>query len=173
MDFPIETEWDEAPAAAAGDRQNVPEGEHEFRIKQVIEDAERLEIRLEHDERGYGWVFFRVSKRKPLDFQKRLISQLAASLAMTPEAWEAAEAGDLAGRRVKATIRHRDTGDKVFANVWGFAPVEQLEEKPAPKPPVKRTPSQKATATLAEPTDDIPFMWLLAFIAAAASQVIA
>lgn len=159
MDFPIEADWNDTTtaAAASGDRQNVPEGEHEFKIKQVIEDAERLEIRLEHDDRKYGWVFFRVSKRRPLDFQKKLIAQLAASLAMTPEAWAATETGDLAGRRIKATIRHRDTGDKVFANVWGFAPVEQLEERPAAKAPAKRTPSQKATASLAEPNDDIPF----------------
>jgi len=161
MDFSIETAWDdEAPAAAAsGDRLNVPEGEHEFKIKQVIEDASRLEIRLEHDDRKYGWVFFRVDKRKPLDFQKRLVAQLAASLAMTPEAWEAAEAGDLAGRRIKATIRHRDTGERVFTNVWGFAPVAELEEpaaKPAAKAPAKRTPSQKVAASMDDP-DAIPF----------------
>jgi len=161
MDFPIETAWDdEAPAAAAsGDRLNVPEGEHEFKIKQVIETPEKLEIRLEHDERGYGWVFFTVDKRRTKAFQKRLVAQLAASLAMTPEAWEAAEAGDLAGRRIKATIRHRDTGEKVFTNVWGFSPVAELEEpaaKPAGKPPAKRTPSQKVAASMDDP-DAIPF----------------
>jgi hypothetical protein len=162
MDFPIETAWDdEAPAAAAsGDRLNVPEGEHEFRIKQVIETPEKLEIRLEHDERGYGWVFFSVDKRRPKAFQKRLVAQLAASLAMTPEAWEAAKAGDLAGRRVKATVQHRtaDSG-RVFVNVWGFAPVAELEEpaaKPAAKPPAKRTPSQKVAASMDDP-DAIPF----------------
>jgi hypothetical protein len=170
MDFPIESDWSEAPAAAAtGDRQNVPEGEHEFRIKQVIEDAERLEIRLEHDDKRYGWVFFRVSKRNPLDFQKRLVAQLAGSLAMTPEAWEAAEAGDLAGRRIRATIRHRDTGDKVFANVWGFAPIEQLEERPAAKKPpaetVVKTGATRSTTSRAKAAteaarvgdEDIPF----------------
>jgi hypothetical protein len=162
MDFPIETAWDdEAPAAAAsGDRLNVPEGEHEFKIKQVIETPEKLEIRLEHDERGYGWVFFSVDKRRPKAFQKKLVAQLAASLALSPEAWSSADAGDLAGRRVKATVQHRtaDSG-RVFVNVWGFAPVAELEEpaaKPAGKPPAKRTPSQKVAASMDDP-DAIPF----------------
>jgi hypothetical protein len=162
MDFPIETAWDdEAPAAAAsGDRLNVPEGEHEFRIRQVIEDADRLEIRLEHDERGFGWVFFTVDKRRPKQFQKKLIAQLAASLALSPEAWSSTDAGDLAGRRVKATVQHRtaDSG-RVFVNVWGFAPVAELEEpaaKPAGKAPAKRTPSQKVAASMDDP-DAIPF----------------
>jgi hypothetical protein len=161
MDFPVESEWDdEAPAAAGSDRQNVPEGEHEFRIKQVIETPEKLEIRLEHDERGYGWVFFTVDKRRPKAFQKKLVAQLAAALALSPDAWSATDAGDLAGRRVKATVQHRtaDSG-RVFVNVWGFAAVAELEQ-PAAKPAAakpKRTPSAKATAALGAPDDDIPF----------------
>jgi hypothetical protein len=162
MDFPLETEWeDESPAGASrGDRENVPPGDHEFRIRQVIEDASRLEIRLEHDDRRYGWVFFRIDKRKPLPFQKKLVAQLAAALALSPEQWNATDAGDLAGRRLAATVQHRtsDSG-RVFVNVWGFAPAGQPEQTPAPKP-AARTPHQKAKAAAAdagEGEDLIPF----------------
>lgn len=163
MDFPIEAAWDEEAPAASGhaDRQNVPEGKHEFRIKQVIENAERLEIRLEHDERQYGWVFFTVDKRRPKLFQKRLIAQLAAALALSPDAWDATDAGDLAGRRVLVTVQHRtaDSG-RLFVNVWGFSPVAQLKQDasapPAAKPQAKRTPAQKVAASMDDP-DAIPF----------------
>ena len=51
-----------ATDASPPTRELVPEGDHEFTIKAVIDTAERVEIRLAHDDRRYGWVFAKLPK---------------------------------------------------------------------------------------------------------------
>lgn len=167
MDFPIEADWtQQAPASAGrGERENVPEGVHEFVIKQVVEDAEKLELRLVHDDNRYGWVFLTIPKPPKFAWQGKLVGQLAACLSLTPEQWAATEPGDVAGNRVTAQIQHRQSGDRLYVNVWAFLPAEPRPapypgKPPAAKPPVARTPHQKVKAAAKAagvPDDEIPF----------------
>lgn len=164
MDFPIEADWiEEAPAAAgSGDRLPVPEGVHEFTIKQLTEDATKLELRLVHEDRRFGWVFVTIPKPPKYGWQKALVGQLAGCLCMTPEQWSAADPGDFAGNRVTAEIRHKTaTNGKVFVNVWAFIPTEPKPATQPTRPPAARTPHQKAKAAARAngevPDDEIPF----------------
>lgn len=159
MDWPIDDDWkDENPAAQTREeRELVPEGEHEFRIRQVIPSGERLEIRLEHEDRRYGWVFCKLPKGQ--QWAGRIVASLARACGMSAEEWKAADPGDLAGRLVRAEIYHKagKTGG-TFVNVSRFAPqgpatVERAVAPPAQRAPVRRTAAQK----IETPSDDIPF----------------
>jgi hypothetical protein len=155
VDFPFDdVEFTTEPARP--ERVEVPEGTHEFRIEQVLEDAQRLEVRLVHDDRQYGWVFCKLPKDK--GWAKKLVGQLAGALAISPDEWASSEAGDLVGRRVRAEIVHRQT-DRLWVNVVKFLPIEQLAEEAAvvAKRPA-RTPAAKVkAASPAIGSDDIPF----------------
>ena len=155
VDFPFD-DIEIAQETSAPERLDVPEGTHEFRIEQVLEDAQRLEVRLVHDDRRFGWVFCKLPKDK--GWAKKLVGQLAGALAIGPEEWASSEAGDLVGRRVRAEIVHRQT-DRLWVNVVKFLPIEELAEEAAvvAKKPA-RTPAAKVKA--ASPSigsDDIPF----------------
>jgi len=158
-----------ADASRSTDREDVPEGDHAFTIKRVIDHGEKIEFRLEHGDRRYGWVFARV----PLEanWGRRILSSLRRSLGMGRDEWAAAPITDLVGRRVHARIYHKAgrTGG-VFVNVGEFLPVEHAVETatsapaveravapPTSRPPARRTPTQKADAVSAMPDDDIPF----------------
>jgi len=155
VDFPFDdVEFTTEPARP--ERVEVPEGTHEFRIEQVLEDAQRLEVRLVHDDRQYGWVFCKLPKDK--GWARKLVGQLAGALAISPDEWASSEAGDLVGRRVRAEIVHRQT-DRLWVNVVKFLPIEQLAEEAAvvSKRPA-RTPAAKVkAASPAIGSDDIPF----------------
>jgi hypothetical protein len=155
VDFPFDdVEFTTEPARP--ERVEVPEGIHEFRIEQVLEDAQRLEVRLMHDDRQYGWVFCKLPKDK--GWAKRLVGQLAGALAISPDEWASSEAGDLVGRRVRAEIVHRQT-DRLWVNVVKFLPIEQLADEAAvvAKRPA-RTPAAKVKASApAIGSDDVPF----------------
>jgi hypothetical protein len=163
VNFPFDDiEFTAEPARP--ERVEVPEGVHEFRIEQVLEDDQRLEVRLVHDDRRYGWVFCKLPKDK--GWAKRLVGQLAGALAIGPDDWASSEAGDLVGRRVRADIVHRQ-GDRLWVNVDKFLPIEQLADEAAvvAKRPA-RTPAAKVkAASPAIGSDDIPFALLLAVIA--------
>jgi hypothetical protein len=155
VDFPFD-DVEFTTEAARPERVEVPEGTHEFRIEQVLEDAQRLEVRLVHDDRQYGWVFCKLPKDK--GWAKKLVGQLAGALAISPDEWASSEAGDLVGRRVRAEIVHRQT-DRLWVNVVKFLPIEQLAEEAAvvAKRPA-RTPAAKVkAASPAIGSDDIPF----------------
>lgn len=156
VNFRFDEGFDELDAAPArAERENVPEGLHEFAIKQVIDTDERLEVRLEHGDKRYGWVFCRLPKQAK--WAGRLVGQLAKAMAMTQDEWLAVDVGDLAGRRVRAEIVHVQK-DRLFVNVDKFLPVEQLAQEAAAKAAPRRAPSAKATAALSEQAnDDIPF----------------
>ena len=155
VNFPFD-DVDIAPESAQPERLDVPEGVHEFSIAQVIEDDQRLEIRLSHDDRKYGWVFCKLPKAA--GWAKRIVGQLAGALAISSDEWAASDTGDLVGRRVRAEIVHRQT-DRLWVNVVKFLPIEQLAEEAAvvaKKPP--RTPAAKVKqASPAVGGDDIPF----------------
>ena len=157
-------DFDAPPAvdeSKAPSRELVPEGEHDFQIRQVtnLEDG-RVEFRLVHDERRYGWVFAKIPKDK--DWGKRILSGLRTACGMSREQWQAVELTDLAGRRVKARVYHK-AGNRggTFVNLGEFLSVtpEALAkvEAPAAKPTARRTATQKADASAAMPEDDIPF----------------
>jgi hypothetical protein len=152
-------------------RELVPEGEHSFKIKQVIDSADRLEVRLVHDDRRYGWVFCKLPKSA--GWAKRIAAGLAAALGVTAAEWpELVRSGDMAGRRVRARVYHK-AGNQggTFVNVGEFlaADAEQLAAVEAPKveravaPPARRAPvtrptrTQAADAASGAPDDDIPF----------------
>lgn len=154
VDFPFEDEIASEPVTQ--ERMDVPEGVHEFQVVQVLESPEKLEVRLQHDERRYGWVFCKLPKSA--GWAKRIVGQLAGSLAMSQEEWLAGDAGDLVGRRVRAEIVHKQ-GDRLWVNVVRFMPIEQLavEAEAVARRPV-RTPAAKVKQSApAVGSDDIPF----------------
>lgn len=143
-------------SASATERELVPEGLHDFRIREVLEDDARVELRLVHDDKRFGWVFCKLPK--DADWAKRIASGLRKSLGITAEDWATMQAGDLAGRRVAAEIYHKvgKTGS-TWANVRKFVAVER-PEPPAEAPP-RSKPAKAAAAFKASATsgDDIPF----------------
>jgi hypothetical protein len=151
VDFPPQ------PAEAApppGEREQVPEGEHAMEIKKVIDHGDKLEIRLAHGERRYGWVFCRLPKSA--DWAKRIAHELRVAVSIPKgELMAAIEAGDLEGKTVVARVYHRATDRGTFVNVGGFKPAIQPAEPAAKKP---RGEAAKSLATFKENvTDDIPF----------------
>lgn len=151
----------------APDRELVPEGDHSFQVREVIDHGDKVEFRLVHDERRFGWVFAKIPKA---DWGRRILSSLRQAVGMTREEWAAGEITDLVGRRVRARIYHRAGNGKTFVNVGEFLPTEQVVETatakpaveravapPSSRPPANRTPTKKADAAASMPDDDIPF----------------
>ena len=146
--------FDEKPAPQAGERMDVPEGVHEFQIHQVIQHDDKLELRLVHDDRRYGWVFCRLPDGE--GWAKARTRELVEALGMTPAQWAAGEPTDIASRRVAAEIVHRQGRDRLWVNVQKFLAPAPVEQKPEPKP--RKTTAQKVAASSTEaPADDIPF----------------
>lgn len=145
---------DEQPKAVeTHERLDVPEGEHEFQIKQILESDEELEVRLVHPDRRYGWVFCHLPKAET--WAKIRGNELGRSLGMNRQEWLGCEVGDLVGRRVRAEIRHRvDSNGRLWVNVWKFS-----EASPEPEPQTKprATPAQRIAETAQFEKDDIPF----------------
>jgi hypothetical protein len=153
MDFILDEFFE--PVAARLGREEVPEGEHDFRIVGMVEDERRLRVDLAHDDRRYGLVFADLPKGK--DWAGRIVGQLAAALGLDAAGWKAATAATLKDRRVRARVYHKPrNGGGTFVNVGAFS-VAQAAAEP-PKPVAKRTPTKKADAAAASiPDDDIPF----------------
>lgn len=166
-DFPpVETANDSRPP----ERELVPEGEHAFQIREVIDHGEKIEIRLVHDDKRFGWVFAKLPVEA--DWGRRILSSLRKAVDMTREEWAVAEITDLAGRRVRARVYHKAGNGRTFVNVAEFKSAEPVVEtatatpkveravapptsRPAPTP--RRTATQKADAAATMPDDDIPF----------------
>jgi hypothetical protein len=151
----------------APERELVPEGDHSFQVREVIDHGDKVEFRLVHDERRFGWVFAKIPKA---DWGRRILSSLRQAVGMTREEWAAGEITDLVGRRVRARIYHRAGNGKTFVNVGEFLPAEPVVETatakptveravalPSSRPPANRTSTKKADAAAAMPEDDIPF----------------
>lgn len=178
-------DFDDTPPvneSAAPTRELVPEGEHAFQIREVI-DGDRVEIRLVHEDRRYGWVFANLPANA--DWAKRILSTLRKACGMSREEWASTPITDLVGRRVVARVYHKAGNGKTFVNVGEFKPAEPTVERavaapaveravapPAPRATPARTATKKADAAGHDP-DDIPFLWVLPIMAAALSQVIA
>lgn len=150
-------DFDDTPQATeaappAGEREQVPEGEHLMEIKKVIDHDDKLEIRLAHGERRYGWVFCRLPKAA--DWAKRIAHEFRVALEIPKGGLLAAiEAGDVDGKSVVARIYHRATDRGTFVNVGGFKGAVQ----PPPAAPKPRGEKAKSLATFKEASDDIPF----------------
>jgi hypothetical protein len=151
VDFPPQAT---EAALPPGEREQVPEGEHAMEIKKVIDTDERLEVRLAHAERRFGWVFCRLPKSA--DWAKRIAHELRVALEIPKGGLVAAiEAGDLEGKTVIARIYHRATDRGTFVNVGGFKGAVQPPEPAAKKP---RGEAAKSLAAFKEAvSDDIPF----------------
>jgi|688.fasta_scaffold108494_3 hypothetical protein len=151
VDFPPQAT---EAALPPGEREQVPEGEHALEIKKVLDHDDKLEIRLAHAERRYGWVFCRLPKSA--DWAKRIAHELRVALEIPKGGLVAAiEAGDLEGKTVIARIYHRATDRGTFVNVGGFKGAVQPPEPAAKKP---RGEAAKSLAAFKENvTDDIPF----------------
>jgi hypothetical protein len=149
MDWAIDG-FPEATEAAPPERELVPEGDHEFTIREISEDDKRLTVVLVHDDKRYGWVYAGFPRGH--DWAKRIVHGLVEALGFTPEGWAAAKADQIKDRRVGAYVYHRpgNTG-KTFVNVRTFSKPAQAPAKRAPA----RTPAAKVTASLG--SDDIPF----------------
>jgi hypothetical protein len=152
VDFPPQPA--EASAPPAGEREQLPEGEHAMEIKKVIDHDDRLEVRLAHAERRYGWVFCRLPKTA--EWAKRIAHELRVALDIPKGGLMAAvEAGDLEGKTVVARVYHRATDRGTFVNVGGFKGAiqpEATEHKP------RRGTAAKVLAAHREVApDDIPF----------------
>ena len=156
MKFDIFT--DEQPSMANAnthERVDVPEGEHELQIKQILESDEQLKVRLVHPDRRYGWVFCNIKKGQQ---QSEILgNELGRALGMNRQEWLGCEVGDLVGRRVRAEIRHRvDNNGRLWVNVWRFMEPGP-EPQPAPEPKPRATPAQRIAETAQFEKDDIPF----------------
>lgn len=151
MDFELNEYFEPVPAA---ERELVPEGEHQFRITQVVEDQKRLRVDLAHDDRRFGLVFADLPKGPA--WAGRIVAELAAALWMDAAAWKAATSDAIKGRRVVARVYHKvGNSGRTFVNVGGFSPA--ADDPATSRPPARRTPTQKAEAVSALPADDIPF----------------
>jgi hypothetical protein len=163
-DFPPVAVRDDSRAP---DRELVPEGDHSLQVREVIDHGDKVEFRLVHDERRFGWVFARIPKA---DWGRRILSSLRQAVGMTREEWAAGEITDLVGRRVRARIYHKAGNGKTFVNVGEFLPAEQVVETSTAKPqveravapptsmsPVKRTTTKQVDDASRMPGDDIPF----------------
>jgi hypothetical protein len=141
-------------ALPPGEREQVPEGEHAMEIRKVIDHEDKLEIRLAHAERRYGWVFCRLPKSA--DWAKRIAHELRVALEIPKGGLMAAiEAGDLESKTVIVRVYHRATDRGTFVNVGGFKAAIQPAEPAAKKP---RGEAAKSLAAFKENvTDDIPF----------------
>lgn len=148
-DWGMDDEFEKVDNSKPADRELVPEGDHDFLVKEVIDHGEKVEVRLVHDDRRYGWVFARTPKAQ--DWGKRLLSTLRQALGMTREEWVAAPITDLVGRRVRARIYHKAGDGVTWVNVGEFLPVE----RPAPAA-IKSKPKRPAAAPVIG-DDDIPF----------------
>lgn len=152
------------------ERELVPEGDHALQIREVIDHGEKVELRLVHDEKRFGWVFARTPKAA--DWGRRILSSLRKAVGMTREEWAAGEITDLVGRRVRARIYHKAGNGTTWVNVAEFMPAEPVVETATAKPtveravapptlrttpPARRTATQKADAASGAPDDDIPF----------------
>lgn len=170
MDFGLDDDFPPQPAndSRPPERELVPEGDHAFQIREVIDHGDKVEFRLVHDDRRFGWVFPKPPKN--VDWGKRILSSLRKALGMTREEWAAGEITDLVGRRVRARIYHKAGTNKTWVNVAEFLPpenhvetataapvVERAVAPPTPRPAPRRTATQKADAASAAPDDDIPF----------------
>jgi hypothetical protein len=142
-----------APAPAARpERELIPDGTYELEIVDAIDEPDRLQVRLAHENKGYAWVFCNIPKTK--DWGKRIAHELREALGIAKGGLMAAvAAGELKGRRVKVRVYQRVSGERTFVNV---AEIHKADDKPAPAPVVARTPRQKADRA-ATATDDIPF----------------
>lgn len=154
----------------APERELVPEGDHAFQIREVIDHGEKVELRLVHDDKRFKWVF--ANTPKAVDWGRRILSSLRKAVGMTREEWAAGEITDLVGRRVSARIYHKAGNGRTFVNVAEFLPAEpvvetatakpQVERAVAPPssrsaPPARRTATQQVDAASRMPGDDIPF----------------
>lgn len=151
----------------APERELVPEGDHAFQIKEVIDHGEKVELRLAHDDKRFSVVVARIPKD---DWGRRILSSLRKAVGMNREEWAAGEITDLVGRRVSARIYHKAGRDRTFVNVAEFLPAEPVIETATAKPqveravappssraPVKRTATKQVDASSRMPGDDIPF----------------
>lgn len=156
MDWEL-NEYFEPVAAQEQEAELVPEGDHEFRITKVVEDAKRMRVDLGHDDRRYGLVF--ADMPKGAAWAGKIVSQLAAALGMSASEWAAATPATLKGRRVRARIYHKvGNSGRLFVNVGGFEPPAEAAAAADAKPAARRTPKQKADAAASTlPEDDIPF----------------
>lgn len=160
VDFGLDDdEFATEPAARNAEREMVPEGEHPFQIRQVtqLEDG-RVEVRLEHADKRFGWVFGKFPKT---GWGARLLSELRRACHMSREEWAAADITDLAGRRVRARVYHKgqyvNVGEFIPGDPPGLPPVERAVAPPSSRATPKRTATQRADAAAAMPEDDIPF----------------
>ena len=173
-DFPPVAVRDDSRAP---ERELVPEGDHAFQIREVIDHGDKVEFRLVHDEKRFGWVFSTLPKAA--DWGRRILSSLRNAVGMTREEWAAGEITDLVGRRVRARIYHKAGNGRTFVNVAEFLPAEpvvetatakpQVERAVAPptsRPPVKRTATKQVDEASRMPGDDIPFLSMLTAVAA-------
>ncbi len=157
MDWGRDDIADEPQAAKpATERELVPEGLHDFRIREVLEDDARVELRLVHDDKRFGWVFCKLPK--DADWAKRIASGLRKSLGITADDWANMQAGDLAGRRVAAEIYHKvGKSGPTWVNVRKFVAVERPEPPAAAQPRSKPAMAAAAFKASATSGDDIPF----------------
>lgn len=151
---------DDQAAAPTGLRETIPDGDHELQVLEQSADADRLSLRLADPARRWGLVFVDFYKANrdgtPNTKARARMAELATALGMTAEQWlQAVRAGDLVGRRVIATTRQWQQGERTRVAVDRYAaPLAAAEaEKPAKARP--RTHAQKVAAST--PEDDIPF----------------
>lgn len=155
----MQIRWDEGfdepqTEARSFERMDVPEGVHEMEIRDVIQHPDKLELRLVHDDKRFGWVF--CGLRPGEGWAKKLAKHLAQALDISATTWIELAKAELKGRRVRVEVYHKQVADRLFVNVNSFLPPLTVQDEPAPKR--RMTVAEKVAAVATEaPKDDIPF----------------
>ncbi len=149
--------WDEGfddQDPTTTERMDGPEGVHEFQIREVIQHPDKLELRLVHDDRRFGWVFCHL--KHGAGWAKKLGKQLATAFDISRDEWKAMDPTELASRRVRAEIVHRQVEHRMFVNVHSFLPPLAVQDEPPARR--RQTVAEKVKAVSTEVAkDDIPF----------------
>jgi len=166
-----ETEWweiddaAEPQAAAGGERELVPDGEHAFTIKHQEVNGDKFALRLADQGGRFGFVFVDLWATKkdgtPSKRTKILLRQLADALGLNQEQWKAAvRDGELVGREVRAETRQwQGDNGRTKVQVDRFAAATQPQPKATANPPrFERAVAPQASSARPRPADDdIPF----------------
>jgi len=153
-----EPDFTPPPPAEFGERELVPDGQHEFEIRSAVEgrhkwrEGDYLMLQLSAVGKRYSLVFCDIEKGRN---GKALAGTLAQALSVDATGKVRLAPEDIEGRRVWAeTYQKVGKNGKTYVNVRRFVPAA-----PPAAPPDKPKPARpaKAATKIEYPNDDIPF----------------
>lgn len=157
------------------ERTNVPDGGHTVTIYEAKEGPHRwpdknpgefLNLTLQPQSKSHRFIWCSYGDDKR---DLAMVAQLAAALGFTAKEWAQVQPKDLVGRIVRVEtvekINHNTGKGKVWVNKFLVPQSEEARAKP-------RTQAAKVAAARGDEAgeaDDIPFVWAVPFLIAAAT----